>query len=222
MKIFCIDDNYGLHNNLRNDALNNGGENGAGGGSKTAERLAADSPVVFLRPDTTLVKSGKPFFAPDDLGRIAGGAELVVRINRLGKSIPVRFASRYWDAVTVGIGFRAIDLEGELRRRGMPWELSTSFDGAAVVGDFVPKEQLPEVGRMSFHLDVNGETVQTGNVLDMRTSIDEAISFVSRWMTVRTGDLLFTGCPAELRDVKVEDTMEGFVGERRVLACKCK
>ncbi len=205
MKIFCLYGNYAGHNKTEQNALKKDG-----------------APVVFCKPDTALTKSGKPFFAPDDLGRIDYGVELAVRINRLGKSIPVRFAHRYWDAVTVGIGFRAVELQGRLRKKGLPWEMSTCFDGSAVIGEWIPKDKLPEANRLSFHLDVNGTTVQTGLAAEMTTSIDEAISYISRWMTVRTGDILFTGCPESRRDVNIEDLMEGFIGEKKVMECKCK
>ena len=142
MKIFCLGMNYPQHNKSLHGTFNK-----------------PEEPVIFCKTDSALLKNGKPFFIPDDLGRIEYEGELVVRICRLGKSIPVRFAHRYYDALTVGVDFTARELQAKLRAKGLPWELSKGFDGSAAIGEWIPKEKLPEPGRLRVRLDINGKTV---------------------------------------------------------------
>lgn len=184
--------------------------------------MKPEEPVIFCKTDSALLKNGKPFFIPDDLGRIEYEGELVVRICRLGKSVPVRFANRYYDAFTVGVDFTARELQARLRAKGLPWERSKSFDNSAVIGEWVDKDKLPEVNRLRFRLDINGKTVQEGCGADMFFSIDETISFISRWFTLKTGDLLFTGCPAGCGPVSPDDHIEGYIEERKVTNFWCK
>lgn len=166
-------------------------------------------PVIFLKADSALLKSGKPFFVPDWCERVDYEAELVVRICRLGKGIPVRFAHRYWDAVTVGIDFTARDLQQKVRHEGLPWTICKGFDGSAAIGDFMPLDALPSP--VSFHLDLNGRTVQRGCSSDMLFSVDEIISYLSRFFTLRTGDLIFTGTPVGIGPVKPGDHLQGYL-----------
>ena len=161
MKIFAIGMNYSEHNKSLHGTLN-----------KT------EQPVVFLKADSSLLKDSKPFFIPDDLGRIEYETELVVRICRLGKTIPERFAHRYYDAVTVGIDFTARDLQKKLKEQGLPWELSKSFDGAAALGSWVDKDKFLDIQRIHFHLDINGKTVQEGCTSDMLYKV-VALKFIS-------------------------------------------
>ena len=155
-----------------------------------------EEPVIFLKADSSLLKNRKPFFVPDHMGRIDHEAEIVVRICRLGKNIPERFAHRYYDALTVGIDFTARDLQQRLRADGLPWDISKGFDGAAVIGEWIDKELLRDINALPFRLEKNGQTVQQGLTADMTFGIDQLISYISRFFTLKTGDLLFTGTPA--------------------------
>ena len=179
-------------------------------------------PVIFTKAASSLLKNGKPFFVPDFMGQIDYEAEVVVRISRLGKSIPVQFAHRYYDAMTVGIDFTARDLQRKLREAGQPWELSKGFDGAAVIGEWVDKAKLPDIQSLRFHLDNNGQTVQEGFTGDMLFHVDEVIAYISRFITLKTGDLLYTGTPAGVGPIQINDHLEGFLEERKVLNLDCK
>ena len=169
-------------------------------------------PVIFLKPDSALLKDGKPFFVPDWAQRFDYEAELVVRICRLGKGIPVRFAHRYWDAVTVGIDFTARDTQEKARHEGMPWTICKGFDGSAE----------GKGAGIGFRLDKNGETVQQGDSSEMLFSVDEIISYLSRFFTLRTGDLIYTGTPAGIGAVKPGDHLQGYIGEDCVLDYYCR
>ena len=198
MKIFAIAYNYDAYNKADDSPLYKGNE-----------------PVVLMKADSALLKGGRPMFLPEELGRIDYEAELVVRISRLGKGIPERFAYRYYDAVTCGVDFTARDLQRRLRQDGLPWDLSKSFDGAAAVGEWVPIDDLPSDG-IPFRLEVNHATVQEGRSSDMRWSIDTIIAYISRFFTLRTGDLLFTGSPA-FHEIHVDNHVEGFVNDQKIL-----
>jgi 2-keto-4-pentenoate hydratase/2-oxohepta-3-ene-1,7-dioic acid hydratase in catechol pathway len=174
-------------------------------------------PVIFTKADSALLKDHKPFFVPDFMGRIDYEAELVVRICRLGKSIPERFAHRYYDAVTVGIDFTARDLQVKARQEGLPWTICKGFDGSACIGEWVEKEKFLNVQALNFRLDKNGQTVQEGLTSDMLYPIDQLIAYISRFFTLKTGDLLFTGTPAGVGPVAVGDQLEGYIEGRRVL-----
>ena len=186
-----------------------------------------ETPVIFTKADSSLLKDGKPFFVPDDMGRIDYEGELVVRICRLGKAIPERFAYRYYDAVTVGLDFTARDMQAKARKEGLPWTICKGFDGSAIIGDWVPLQSLSEGERtdiqsLHFRLDKNGAPVQLGFTGDMIFSIDALISYLSRYFTLKTGDLLFTGTPVGVGPVAVGDLLEGFIENRKVLECRCK
>lgn len=181
-----------------------------------------EAPVLFTKADSSLLKSGKPFFVPDFMGRIDYEAELVIRICRLGKNIPQRFAHRYYDAVTVGIDFTARDVQQQLREKGLPWDLSKSFDGAAAIGEWVSKDKFLNVQALRFHLDINGQTVQEGCTADMVFGIDEIVAYISQYFTLKTGDVIFTGTPAGVGPVHIDDHLEGYVEERKVLEFNCK
>ena len=175
-------------------------------------------PVIFLKPDTALLRTGWPFFVPDFSQEVHYEAEVVVRICRLGRSIAERFAQRYYDAVSVGIDFTARDLQRELRAKGLPWELSKAFDGSAAVGQFVPLEELGgDVQRLDFSLSIDGREVQCGHTADMTHTVDQIISYASQYFTLRTGDLIYTGTPAGVGPVCPEQHLEGFLQGRKVL-----
>lgn len=205
MKIFGIGMNYIQHNKELDGAL-----------------YKTEAPVLFTKADSSLLKSGKPFFVPDFMGRIDYEAELVIRICRLGKNIPQRFAHRYYDAVTVGIDFTARDVQQQLREKGLPWDLSKSFDGAAAIGEWVGKDKFLDVQALRFHLDINGHTVQEGCTADMVFGIDEIVAYISQYFTLKTGDVIFTGTPVGVGPVHIDDHLEGYVEERKVLEFNCK
>lgn len=199
MKIIAVGKNYADH------ALEFDG---------TVER--PEVPMIFMKPDSAILKNGKPFFVPDFLGRVEYEAEIVVRISNLGKNIPTRFAHRYYDAVTVGIDFTARDWQRKLIAEGAPWELSKGFDGAATLGEFIPTEGL-DVSNLSFRLDIDGQTVQSSNSGNMLFSIDEIVNYVSKYCTLRTGDLIFTGTPAGVGPVAIDNHLQGYLQGEKVL-----
>ena len=205
MKIFAIGMNYTLHNKELHDTL-----------------LKTEEPVIFTKADSALLKDHKPFFVPDHLGRIDYETEVVVRICRLGKSIPQRFAHRYYDAVTVGVDFTARDLQRKLSQAGQPWDLCKGFDGAAAIGEWVDIEKFRDIQAIHFHLDINGTTVQEGCTSDMLYKVDEIIAYISQYFTLKTGDLLYTGTPAGVGPVHIDDHLEGYLEDRKVLELNCK
>lgn len=200
MKIIAVGMNYARHN------------------EETVHREENRDPVIFLKPDSAILRDGKPFFLPDFSQEVHYETEVVVHICRLGKHIAPRFASRYYDAVTVGIDFTARDLQRRFREAGYPWELSKVFDNSAAIGDFV---QLADVGddvqNLDFHLDIDGQTVQRGCTADMLFRVNDLIAYVSRFMTLKMGDLLFTGTPAGVGPVSIGQHLQGYLGERKLL-----
>ena len=181
-----------------------------------------ETPVIFTKADSALLKDKKPFFIPDFMGRIDYEAEVAVRISRLGKTIPERFAHRYYDAVTVGIDFTARELQQKLRANGEPWDLCKGFDGSAALGEWVGVDKFRDVQALHFHLDINGNTVQEGRTSDMLFSIDSRIAYISRFFTLKTGDILFTGTPVGVGPVHIDDRLEGYIEDRKVLDFSCK
>ncbi len=181
-----------------------------------------EQPVIFTKADSALLKDGKPFFVPDFMGRIDYETELVVRICRLGKSIPQRFAHRYYDAVTVGVDFTAREMQQRLRAEGKPWDLCKGFDGSAAVGEWIDISKFRDIQRIHFRLEINGSTAQEGCTSDMLYKVDELIAYISRYFTLKTGDLLYTGTPAGVGPVKADDHLEGYIEDRKVLSFNCK
>lgn len=181
-----------------------------------------EEPVIFTKADSSLLKDGKPFFLPEEMGRVDYETELVVRICKLGKSIPQRFANRYYDAVTVGIDFTARELQQRLRAEGKPWDLCKGFDGAAVIGQWVDIAKFRDIQAIHFHLDVNGQTVQQGCSSDMLFKVDEIIAYISRYFTLKTGDLLYTGTPVGVGPVHINDHLTGWIDDRKVLEFNVK
>ena len=205
MKIFAVGMNYIQHNKELDGTL-----------------YQPEQPVIFTKADSALLKDRKPFFVPDWCEQVDYETELVVRICRLGKSIPRQFAHRYYDALTVGIDFTARDLQRQLRAKGQPWEICKGFDGSAVIGQWIEKEQWRDIQNVNFHLDINGTTVQKGCSSDMIYGVDELIAYISKFFTLKTGDLLYTGTPVGVGPVKVGDHLEGFLEDRKVLDCFCR
>ena len=181
-----------------------------------------EEPVIFTKADSALLKDHKPFFIPDFMGRIDYEAEVVVRICRLGKTIPERFAHRYYDAMTLGIDFTARELQQKLRAAGQPWDLCKGFDGSAAIGEWIDVSKLRDIQALRFQLDINGSTVQQGCTADMIFRIDALIAYISRFFTLKTGDLLFTGTPVGVGPVHIDDHLEGYIEERKVLELNCK
>ncbi|MBO7246972.1 MAG: fumarylacetoacetate hydrolase family protein [Bacteroidaceae bacterium] len=201
MKIICVGMNYRLHNKELGETL-----------------LEQENPVIFMKPDSSLLRNRRPFFLPDFSERIEYETELVVRISRLGKSIEAKFADRYWDAVTLGIDFTARDLQQEYRAKGLPWELCKGFDSSAVVGDWIEKENLAkDLQELNFRLDIDGKTVQQGYTGDMIFSVGKIIEYVSSFCTLKTGDLIFTGTPVGVGPVHIGEHLQGFLEEKNVL-----
>lgn len=200
MKIIAIGMNYSLHcKELHAD-----------------EALPQD-PVIFMKPDSALLKDSKPFFIPDFSEQTDYETELVVRINRLGKNISERFAHRYYDAVTVGIDFTARDLQKKFRSEGKPWELCKGFDSSAAIGDWVSMDKFNDIQDIHFRLDIDGKTVQTGHTRDMLFGVDRIIAYVSQFCTLKIGDLLFTGTPAGVGPVSIDNHLEGYLENEKVL-----
>jgi len=156
------------------------------------------------------------------MGQIDYEAELVVRISRLGKSIPQRFAHRYYDAVTLGIDFTARELQRRLRSEGKPWEMCKAFDGSAAIGEWIDVDKFRDIQAIHFHLDINGKTVQEGCTSDMLYKVDELVAYVSRWFTLKTGDLIYTGTPAGIGAVNIDDHLTGWIEDRKVMEFNVK
>lgn len=180
--------------------------------------LELTEPTIFMKSDSSLLKDGKPFFIPDFSSEVHYETELVVKIDRLGKNIAERFAHRYYQEVTVGIDFTARDLQRKLREQGLPWELSKAFDNSAAIGSFIPLEEAGgNINALSFHLDINGQCVQQGCSADMLFSVDRIVSYVSRFFTLKIGDLIYTGTPVGVGPVHIGDHLEGYLGDRKLL-----
>ena len=183
----------------------------------------AVSPSFFLKPDSALLIKDRPFFYPDFSQRIEHEVEVVVRIDRVGKSIEERFAYKYYNSVALGIDFTARDLQADAKAKGLPWTISKGFDGSAALSDFVPLSDLGRgIQQLSFSLSRNGETVQCGNTADMLCSVDRMISYISGFMLLRTGDLIYTGTPSGVGPVAIGDTLEGFLEGCKLLTCRIK
>lgn len=202
MKIIAVAQNYLAHKKEMNSPLMN----------------EQRPPVLFIKPESALLKDGKPFFYPDFSNDIHYETEIVVKISRLGKNIAKRFAHRYYDEFTVGIDFTARDLQAELKKIGMPWEISKGFDNSAAIGTFVHKDSLfPNKDSLDFSLTINSLKVQDGNSAAMIHSIDEIIEYASRFFTLKIGDLIFTGTPAGVGPVKIGDRLEGYLNDNKLL-----
>lgn len=185
--------------------------------------LLLSEPTIFMKPDASLLKDGKPFFIPDFSSDMQYEAEIVVKIDRLGKCIGRRFAARYYDEITVGIDMTARDLQQRLRKDGLPWEISKSFDNSAVIGKFVSIEREGwDINAIPFRLDIDGKTVQEGNTANMIFKVDEIIEYVSRFVTLKMGDLIFTGTPAGVGKVEINNQLQGYIYDKKLLDFQIK
>ncbi len=196
MKIICIGRNYVAH-------------------AKELNNEVPSKPVFFMKPDSALVTDNRPFFYPDFSNDVHHELEVVIRIDRLGRSIEERYANRYFSEVGLGVDFTARDLQSEMKSKGLPWEIAKGFDYSAPISHFLPVTQFKELHNLSFRLDLNGKTVQEGNTSLMIFSFEKIISYVSRFMTLKTGDLIFTGTPAGVGPVSINDRLEAYLeGEK--------
>jgi fumarylpyruvate hydrolase len=198
MKIICIGLNYRKH------AMEMG-------------RPLPSEPVVFLKPDSSILKNNKPFFLPGFSSMIQYETEVVIKISKLGKGIAPEYAHRYYDELTLGIDITARDIQNKNSASGLPWELSKCFDGAAPLGKFVSVSSAGDIRNIDFRLEINDNIVQSGNTSDMIFSIDEIIAFVSQYFTLKTGDLIFTGTPAGVGPLKKNDNLVAYLGDEPLL-----
>ena len=201
MKIFCVGRNYSEH-------------------AKELGNAVPENPVIFSKPDTALLKNGEDFYLPDFSNDVHYEAELVIKISKMGKKIQEKFASNYYSEIGFGIDFTARDLQTQLKQKGLPWELAKAFDGSAPIGEFLNVNDLQNP--IQFSLLKNGELVQNGNSNDMIFSFDKIVSFISQYFTLKVGDLIFTGTPAGVGQVKIGDKLEGFIGDKKMLHCEVK
>lgn len=197
MKIFAIGQNYLEHVKELNSKI-------------------PTEPVVFMKPDTALLKNNKPFFIPEFSTEMHYETELIVKINRIGKHIAPKFAHRYYSEIGLGVDFTARDLQRKLKEQGKPWELSKAFDNSAVIGNFIAVQDFTNVQDIHFSLQLNGNTVQSGHSADMIFPIDELIAYVSQFFTLKIGDILFTGTPAGVGVVLPGDRLEGYIRDRKM------
>jgi 2-keto-4-pentenoate hydratase/2-oxohepta-3-ene-1,7-dioic acid hydratase in catechol pathway len=198
MKIICIGRNYADHARELNNPL-------------------PEKPVFFLKPDSSVLKNNKPFFYPPFTRDLHYEAEILARICKVGKSIPESFAMSYIGEIGMGIDFTARDLQEECKKKGLPWEMAKAFDNAAAISRFIPFENFKNVQDIFFRLDLNGATVQKSTTADMIFSFARIISYVSQFMTLKTGDIIFSGTPSGVGPVKIGDRLQGYLGEEKML-----
>lgn len=203
MKIICIGRNYVDHIS----ELNN---------EKPTE------PVIFMKPDTAILPKQFPFVIPEFSNDVHHEVEILVKINKVGKYIDAKFAYKYYDEIGLGIDFTARDLQSKLKEKGLPWEKSKSFDGSAVIGDFLSKKEFDSLENINFELTKNGEVVQKGNTNLMLWKIDQLIAYISQYFTLKTGDIIFTGTPAGVAKVNPEDVLEGFIEDKQLFKIQVK
>lgn len=203
MKIICIGLNYKSH----------------------IQELKCETPkqpLFFLKPETSMILRNRPFFLPDFSNDIHYEVELLVKINKVGKFIQKRFAHTYYDEIGLGIDFTARDIQQEAMAKGLPWELSKAFDGSAIIGNFLPKSQFPNLQNINFHLQKNEQIVQKGNSADMLFEIDDIIAYVSQFITLKIGDIIFTGTPVGVGRIEINDRLQGFIEEQKMFDFRVK
>lgn len=181
-----------------------------------------DEPVIFFKPDTAILRHNEPFYFPEFSQDIHYEVELILRIGREGKNIDRKFAHKYYDALGLGIDFTARDLQAKAKAKGLPWTLAKGFNGSAPVSEFLPLEQFEDLKNINFKLDVNGDTRQQGNSKMMLNTFDDIIAYISRFITLKKGDIIFTGTPEGVGPVKIGDRLEGFVEDKKLLDFEIK
>ena len=203
MKFICIGKNYSEH-------------------IKEMGTEKPSEPVIFIKPDTSLIQKNSPFIIPSFSNIIHYEIEVLVLINRLGRHIDEEFSSRYYDKITVGVDFTARDYQSELKKKGLPWEKSKAFDGSALVGEWKDKTTFDDLKNLEFYLLKNDEKVQHSNISKMLWSIDELISHSSKFFTLKIGDILFTGTPSGVGPVRKNDFLEGYLNDEKLFSIKIK
>ena len=198
MKIIAIGRNYAEH-------------------AKELNNPVPTVPVIFTKPDTALLKDNKPFYHPDFSEDVHHEIEVVLKISKEGKHISEKFAAGYYDEIALGIDFTARDIQQRHKEKGLPWELAKAFDNSAPVSTFLPKSQFADIYGLNFHLDVNGQTRQAGNTKNLLFSFEYIIAFVSKYFTLKKGDLIFTGTPQGVAKVNVGDRLEGYLEDEKLL-----
>ncbi|WP_435355881.1 fumarylacetoacetate hydrolase family protein [Emticicia sp. SJ17W-69] len=181
-----------------------------------------DEPVIFTKPETAILKDGEAFYYPDFSQDVHHEVEIIVKISKMGKNIEEKFAHKYYDEIGIGIDFTARDIQSKLKAKGLPWDLAKGFNGSAPISNFVPKSKFTDLTNLNFHLDVNGSLRQEGNTSMMLYPIDTIIAFISRYFTLKTGDIIFTGTPAGVAPVKVGDTLSCFIEGEKMLEFEVK
>ena len=203
MKIVCVGRNYTAHiNELENERPKN--------------------PILFIKPDTSIIQKNQPFFIPHFTNEIHYEAEVMIKIDRMGKHIEPEFACKYYSKVGLGIDFTARTLQNELKAKGLPWEKAKAFDGSALIGDWFDKKQFNDTNNLSFSLEKNSTTVQEGNTSQMLWKIDELISYCSKFFTLKIGDILFTGTPYGVGSIVEGDVLRGFLESKETFSIKIK
>ena len=203
MKIICVGRNYVEH-------------------IKELNNEAPKDPVLFLKPDTSILLKKQPFFIPEFSNEVHHEVEILVKINRIGKHIDRKFAHKYYGEIGLGIDFTARDLQSKLKEKGLPWEKAKAFDGAAVVGKFLAKSDFKDVDNINFRLEKNDKVQQTGNTSLMLWKIDALIEYISKYFTLKIGDIIFTGTPSGVTKVNPNDILKGFIEEKEIFSIKVK
>ncbi|WP_338357383.1 fumarylacetoacetate hydrolase family protein [Yeosuana marina] len=203
MKLICIGRNYTEH-------------------IKELENEKPTDPVVFLKPDTAILLKKQPFFIPDFSNDVHHEVEILVRINKVGKHIAKKFAHKYYDEIGLGIDFTARDLQKQLKDKGLPWEKAKGFDGAAVIGEWMSVKEIDDINAIEFSLKKNENIVQLGNTSHMLWKIDELIEYVSKYFTLKIGDIIFTGTPAGVGKVIANDKLKGFIEDKEMFSITVK
>lgn len=198
MKIIAIGRNYAEH-------------------AKELNNPVPTVPVIFMKPDTALLKDNKPFYHPEFSSDIHHEIELVIKISKEGKHVAEKFASNYFDEIGLGVDFTARDIQQKHKEKGLPWELAKAFDSSAPVSRFLPKSKFKDLANLNFKLDINGNTVQSGNTKDLLFSFEKIIAFVSQYITLKKGDLIFTGTPQGVGKVNIGDHLAGYLEEDKLL-----
>ncbi|WP_271393532.1 fumarylacetoacetate hydrolase family protein [Aequorivita sinensis] len=203
MKIICVGRNYTEH-------------------IKELDNVVPDEPILFLKPDSAILLKKQPFYIPEFTNEVHHEVEVLVKINRIGKHIDRKFAHKYYDEIGLGIDFTARDLQKKLKSDGLPWEKAKAFDGSAVIGNFISKNEIEDIDDLPFSLKRNGEVVQQGSTKQMMWKIDALIENISKYFTLKIGDVIFTGTPSGVRPVSVDDVLQGYIEEKEMFSIKIK
>ena len=181
-----------------------------------------DDPVIFLKPDTSIIQKKQPFFIPEFSNEIHYEVEIIIKFNRVGKHIESKFSKKYFDKISLGIDFTARDFQGKFKKNGLPWDISKGFDNSALIGDWLSVDMFHDLNNINFRLEKNGKIVQNSNSSNMIWKIDELISAASTFFTIKIGDIMFTGTPEGVGKVSENDLLEGYIDEKKVFSVKVK